>query len=127
MDAFTGAFHNMRYFMGNDIKVTTGSACPWTSAYINYIAIIVTGIEIRGGMTATIFIGMKDGKQVWIAAKAAIYIFCIPPHIANESIWPGNSRTDIIVVIHCDIVVVKFPVQQLVVLKPMFLPGGRWC
>jgi hypothetical protein len=77
-------------------------------------------------MTTAVFIGVKYGEQVGIAAKCTIYIFCIPPHIAHIGVWPRNRRTDVIIVIHRNIIVVKFPVEQLDVFKPMLLPGGGW-
>ena len=60
MNAFAGAFYNMGHFMRSDVKIATGAACPWTRAYVDHVAVIVAGIEVRRRMTATVFIGMKN-------------------------------------------------------------------
>src|SRR5687767_8573619 len=85
MNAFTGAFNNMRYFMRSDIEVATGAACPRSRSYIDHIAVIMTGIEISRRMTAAVFIGMKDGEQMRIAAKAAIHAFRVTPYITHKA------------------------------------------
>src|SRR5690349_14452677 len=75
-------------------------------------------------MTPIVFISMKYSKEVWVAAEISVHTFYITPYIAHISIGPRNGTAYIVVVINSHIVIVKFKGKQLVMLKPVLLPGG---
>src|SRR5260370_215441 len=75
-------------------------------------------------MTAAVLTGMKDGPKPRVAAKSSVRGLGIVPGLREIRKRPGDACIDIIVIIYGYARVIEFQVQQLVVLEPMFLPGG---
>src|SRR5689334_14789722 len=107
MHVLPSYFHDMGYFVCEQVVIALSSACPRTSARIDHISVVVTCVKVSRGVPTTVFVGMQDGEQVRVGTKGAIGLFGITPYITEVLTGPGDRRTYVTVKIEGQVIVIK--------------------
>src|SRR4051794_8031887 len=124
MNAVVRAFDDMADLVGGDsVRVSLG---PRPRTAVTHVAMVVTGIEVRGRVTPAVAALMEDRVDAWIGSEVvAVGRLAVLPDVADEPEQPlGVRAAHVVVEVDRGVVVVVEQLEQLVVLEPVLLPGG---